>query len=265
MRLLSILICVLSLSVSKAQEFSSAFYDSVLTLEKKIFEETDNERRTRFLLLKAGLYKQHGDFESSLHNLERIDLSNLTILSKDQVLYQKALVEYLLGKYFAARSDLNQISSPSKDTSSYLLRLSALILVELKNWNLSKEILLKTARIQKMADSTHLKELPIKTNEKIIARARTLSSVIPGAGQLYSGKPGRALTSFSLNVSLLSFGIWNISQGYYAFGFVSGISPFIKFYKGGIQYSEYLAIEYNQRENEKLRKLYRDQIFKIFP
>lgn len=94
----------------------------------------------------------------------------------------------------------------------------------------------------------------MKPKRKSPALARTLS-IIPGAGYLYTGHKGSALTSLIVN-SLLGYATYtSIKGGNYG---VAGICGFlsVSFYIGNINGAGRSAIRYNRKkESEQIRKL----------
>ncbi len=96
----------------------------------------------------------------------------------------------------------------------------------------------------------------MKQKKKKPALARILS-ILPGAGYLYTGHKGSALTSFIVN-SLLGYATYtSIKKGNYGMAGVCGFLS-ISFYMGNINGAGRSAVRYNRKKkNEQIKKLER--------
>ncbi len=79
--------------------------------------------------------------------------------------------------------------------------------------------------------------------EKLNPKAVRHLSIIPGLGQLYAGYPKEALNSFILATALLSLYTYTIINYSVIDGFLAIIPWFQRYYVGGLEKTEQLAIE----------------------
>jgi TM2 domain-containing membrane protein YozV len=63
--------------------------------------------------------------------------------------------------------------------------------------------------------------------------AKTLSTILPGLGQMYAGKPGHAAISMLLTGGSILYSAVSFTTGYYATAVLTGIPLTVKFYLGG--------------------------------
>jgi len=103
---------------------------------------------------------------------------------------------------------------------------------------------------------------------KKLKKAQTLSTFLPGAGQLYAGYLGEGLTNVSLQLAALAFTGYAFLSHYYLTAFIVGYGIFSKFYIGGINRLEYLVNKknyellrgYNHRLKEEIIDLFGDNL-----
>ena len=83
--------------------------------------------------------------------------------------------------------------------------------------------------------------------------------MIPGLGQAYAGHPVEGLFNFTLNLAFLSFGAYEIFEGYYITGYFVGAIGINKVYFGGHARTAYLLRKHNymQQKNfcEKIKSI----------
>jgi len=94
------------------------------------------------------------------------------------------------------------------------------------------------------------------------ALALTLSAIVPGAGKVYTGKYGDALSSFLL----VAINAWQASSGFDKLGRKNVYGWFFasmatSFYLGNLYGSFHSAHEFNQTQNEKFSFKAQDAIF----
>ena len=90
---------------------------------------------------------------------------------------------------------------------------------------------------------------------KKIKTAENLTMFLPGAGQVYAGRPGEGTLNFLIQLSCLAFGAHQLSNGFTTFqfwnafpftGYLGGIGMWNKIYQGGIKRAGIIAEETNQ-------------------
>ncbi|MGD8255784.1 MAG: tetratricopeptide repeat protein [Syntrophobacterales bacterium] len=97
-----------------------------------------------------------------------------------------------------------------------------------------------------------LKQRP-ETVKKSPAVAGTLSAVLPGAGHLYTGRPGQAASSFLLNALFIAGAVIAFQNDSPVLG---GILVFFElgWYTGGIRSAAQAAREENEKQERKFRR-----------
>ena len=241
---------------------SQTYVDSLLVLEKRVFDISNGavDRRTVILLDKARFQKAYKDFDGAIATLNRIEPAAVSDSIKSKYYYELCLLYVLNNNTLAANGILDELKRFSIAGNSELLEL--LIYNDLHQWENCKRKLLKSA-ITRNKDTMQLSKLSITAKKKDADKAQLYSTILPGLGQVYAGKPGRGLTSFVLNGGTLAFAGISIYTGYYVTATNFGLLPWLKFYKGGIVYSERLCDAYNKQEAENLCEQYRKAIFDL--
>ncbi len=259
------LICTFLLggySISSAQHgvfnepdslFKIKLYDEALVAFERInYFQTEPAIKTEALFRKAEKLKQLKRFNDAEKCLNRIDLSELSDSVSYKVRYQTALCAYLGGNFTDAESYLTQLFFylPDSTVNCKALPLFSLVLNELHKWKEAEHKLLLFAKFSKEKDSIanqihtlySLKKIPkLKNMEK----AKLLSSIIPGSGQMYAGYFWEGLGNASLQAVCLGFTGMAIWQKYYISSLFVGYSTFFRFYQGGILRVEYLVNKKN--------------------
>ena len=243
-----------SLLAARNFELASVYY------EKAIFHADNPKDYNSYLRKQADLYKKVKKFDKSAEALERINKSNLTTLEKSDLFYQLSFSYFMIDNY--AKSYFNWLQYEiivSQDPSEDALLLKTLLFAKLEKWKESQNAFLAYTK-----DSSNSSQEVFSAIEKIKKKspekAENLSYIIPGAGQVYAGKPLRGLTSFAIQGGLLAFAAYNFFNGYYFSGTFTGVSLFYVFYMGGARHAGYLAEEYNKTQNEKAYNLINDLI-----
>jgi tetratricopeptide (TPR) repeat protein len=92
-----------------------------------------------------------------------------------------------------------------------------------------------------------------ETAKKSPAVAGTLSAILPGAGHLYAGRPGKAASSFLLNALFIAGAVIAFQNDSPVLG---GILVFFElgWYTGGIRSAAQAAREENQNQERKFRR-----------
>ncbi|MFN0048885.1 MAG: hypothetical protein ACKVOU_07175 [Cytophagales bacterium] len=116
------------------------------------------------------------------------------------------------------------------------------------------------AENQPLSDSIHLVfEKLSRTHFYNPKKAKTLSKILPGLGQLYTKDYKNSLNSFGLNAGLLALGIWSAII-YTPFDGIIWIAPWLRrYYVGGYKKAELIAIS----QNEKIENWYLMRIMNI--
>ncbi|WP_229368479.1 hypothetical protein [Fibrisoma limi] len=176
-----------------------------------------------------------------------------------QLRYQQILCAYLAGQFENTRSLLERlpVEHPGAPYSPLLECIRVFTLNELHRWA-EAAVAYREAIGRLGADTTSddpYRRLPKLKRE---SKAQWLSTFLPGAGQLYAGKPGEAILSILVQSAGLYFGVTSFLNAYYLSAWGVGAALFGSFHAGGVRRSQALVRQYNQRQisafNERVKK-----------
>ena len=253
-----ICICLSGVSSIRAQEIAIAdslakvgqFELAYLYYEKAIFKAESPEVFNAQLFKLGSAYKERGSFQNYAYTLERINKFVLGKEERDQLHYELAFAYYMNKEYGKAQFNFLQYESRLPAYSDDALLLKTLLNGRLEKWDEAEEAYIAYSNDSsvKVEDVfSDIRALKRKNPEK----AENLSYFLPGAGQMYAGKPLRGITSFALQSGMLAFAAFNFLNGYYVSGTFTGVSLFYVFYMGGARHAGYLAEEFNKRQKNK--------------
>lgn len=221
----------------------------------------------RWLLEKSRLYKLEGRFEEAYQTLQRAtSIQQSDTITQISFLYESALTAYLNGKSDPSLSHLQELKYYFPDTLIYMADLVEILdLNEQERWGLAKEKTVawsETFRIpidsEMYAPMLHYK--PLRPNKALL-----LSMLLPGSGQMYAGHWGKGFLSLLINAGLISFTVFNFSQGFYLSGAFTGVSLFYLFYNGGAQYAMELAEKYNKETTRNFKERVKEKLLSFQP
>ena len=232
--------------------------EALVAFERINYFSNDAGIKTEALYRKAECLKQLKQFADAERCLNRIDLSELKDSVSYKIRYQTALNAYLGGNFPDAESYLTQMFFYISDSNltRHALPLFALVLNEQQKWKEAEQKLLAYVSNRGKSDSLsseiqilyHKKNIPkLKNMEK----ARLMSSIMPGTGQMYAGYFWEGMGNASAQVICLAFTGVAIWQKYYLSSLFVGYSTFFRFYQGGLVRVEYLV---NKKNYELTRK-----------
>ncbi len=251
MRFLLIIIfcCVISFSGS-SQSIDSLFrladlyyqdgkWDRAVLLYEKINYLSDSTpQKYNAIYRKAICYKKIKEYGKAFDELQQIVPAYVDDSLGMLVLYERALNSYLAANYAEVEACYYIWKSLSFDSNQYLNALIWLRLLaynESQQWDKAYQLLNEYFPIQgNDSDLQRLYQLyqePPKLRNP--EKARILSSIVPGAGQLYAGYPGEAVYSFLLNASMLTLSAVLFYHKYYLTAWLGGLGLLWRFYSGG--------------------------------
>lgn len=222
------------------QEYSSAL------LEIERLRYTKKTLSASFYLKKLQCLRGMGEYEKALYEYE-INIPS-KIKEVPEIQLEVALTNYLLSNH-PATLELTQKIEKGDTLFLEASTLHALSLAKTGEVKKSKEIFEHLSKTYPgttvLKNNLLLTDELLRTKEKSPATARILS-IIPGAGYLYAGHKGSALTSLFIN-SLLAYATYSsIKEKNYG---VAGIMGFfsISFYIGNITGAGRCAKRYNEK------------------
>ena len=242
---------LLNIYVTRADSFYQAgdFSKSILDCERILFLTNDFSIKTKTLFLKANCYKQMASFNDAALTLMSVRTLGLSAESKYDLFYELALNNYFAGNADEALTYLEQLqdidSARSFAGNTFLLNI--LVMNTLGRWDSAKALVQQSSFF---TENQKKDLLLIYAQNKRPFNAKRLdwySRFVPGSGQLITGHWVEGGLSFFVCASALSFGIFEVYNGYYLTGYFLGAGFLNGFYYGGLRRLSIL-VEY---ENKK--------------
>ena len=255
-------------SLRRIKQYSAA----LLAYERAYFEHSEfpdtnlsasdfQAAQNACLLRKVYCLKEMGAFEEASKNTLRFDLNNLPDTSQSVLRNEIVVCYFLAGFYEDALSQIQQLRFFVKDSTlhhpSDLWEILAL--TQLKRYAEAKEGFMKYKERNKLTvDVEAVFSFAKKPKFRNAKKAKTLATLLPGAGMMYAGNPKEGIISLLLQAGTLAFAGGSIWNGYYFSGFLTGLGLFQAFYFGGIRRTELLV----ERHNQQLIKIYGQKVTK---
>ena len=225
-------------------------YDlSALKYEEIVYCSNNRDIVIKAKLGKAYCKKMQGNYSGALWELNRIAVDQLLNNSlKCSIYHEKALLNYLLDDFMEAEFMLNKMEYFVKDSllvknSNYL---KCLVLAGLDKWD-EVDVCIKT-----MLDTNKVKlaEYQEYKKHKSLKKAKLLSYLFPGLGQVYAGSIVGGISSSLLQFGALGFTALSFYHGFYFSGALTGIPIFFSLFTGDKSHTVYLV----NKRNEKIAK-----------
>ncbi len=213
---------------------------------------------------KAYCLKQQGLYAATVTFLD----GQLAQSYPDSLHYQfrreQVMCAYLAGQFDNALSLLDRMAylHPQQAVTPLLLGIKVLSLNELQRW---PEADLSFRKLQTLtaADTIQLSPYAKLPQLKSEAKAERLSTFIPGAGQLYAGRPGEAVLSLLVQSAGLYFGITSFWQHYYLSAWGVGAGLFGSFHAGGVRRAVVLVRERNRKVSAAFNAQAKQQVLEL--
>ena len=264
--LICIFLCVTSLiSRTYASDYfsnalkiysKSQFFNASIEFERAVFYETDNNIIAECKYYKSCCYKELGETQKALNELNRINLFNLPDSLFFLIRYEQALCNYLNNDPNQSLWNIEEIKDKCRDSSKIndIIPLNILCLNAVKRmddalslWNsfldnsglqdsVRQDLKMKISLLYKN------KNLPKFRSPR---KAQNLSRFIPGSGQMYCGEVLEGTFNLLMNASILGFAFYEFYTHYYFTGYFIGLGIFNKTYTGGMHRAYLLAEEKN--------------------
>jgi TM2 domain-containing membrane protein YozV/cytochrome c-type biogenesis protein CcmH/NrfF len=225
------------------------YFESSVSYERVLFGNYDLNTEYRAITGKLSCLKKQQQFAKAVTFIAQNMHNDLPDTIKTGLLYEQTLCSYLTAYFENTISLVDQISNnyPAYDNLAFLHMLKILSLNELQRWNEAKaeyqEWLKNFTNIDTIVNPYI--SLPKLKNENT---AQWLSTFIPGAGQIYAGKPFEGLVTILLQGGAIYFGIITWQQKYYISAWLGGVGLFGSFHNGGVRRSEVLVKQYNRKK-----------------
>jgi hypothetical protein len=225
------------------------YFDTVTELKRLLFFEENNEYNYEANLLIGKSYKQGAKFSDAIRHLTLAEINAKTIDELYETRIEIIRINILRRTTRRAIKLLDSLESDRRFTDK---------LDEIKYWRgwvyMFADDWEKAAQTFGEIDSTHV--LKILADEVVddlysVSFAKTISYIIPGTGQIYTGE---YISGF------LSLG-WNVLWGYLTIkaliaerifdGIVIANFLWLRFYRGNLQNAENFAMEKNLVRSNK--------------
>ena len=241
---------------------TTEYNDLTLALiERNIFETADVDKINSFLTEKTSIEIEMNRFDEAVKTLIRIDTLNLSSEQKTDFHWRLSMYLTLSEKFDQALNEIDKISIQNDSTKLKITLLKAFIFNEVENFESCRNVLLSDSLLKScLTDSTLM---TVEANLKNPDKAKLASTLFPGLGQFYAGKPLKGIVSLVLTAGFLTFGIYNFNEGYYVMSVLSGLFPALKFYSGGKQLAYKLSEKENASRIQKIKLIYRKTIYEL--
>lgn len=254
------------------KEPDTVVFQNLIDIEKKILFLKNEDDNVSLLIKKSEIYKEIGDYHKSLLTLERIQFSSISDSLKSVVYSQLSLLSFLTEYYqqSVAYADLALLyRGYNKDFDSMSEIVKILSLNELEDYQYA--YLSGIEHINNNFDNNEILDVKLKEWELLYSqksipkfkkpsKAETMSAIIPGMGQMYSGFYWEGMTNLGIHLVLLGGTAFAVYKTYYLTSYFAGAAVFIRFYQGGIRRSEYLAHKRNYLEKRKFNDNVKENI-----
>lgn len=224
------------------------YLEASIAYERILFSGSNTNDRYYAIIRKTQCLKQQRLFDQAVNFLKPYLTETLPDSARYQLFTEQIVCAYLAGSYENAISLVEQIniqfSARKPDTK--LLLIEVLCLNKWQQWNRAAEVY--TAFFGAWKSATYENPYLHLPRLKSVNKAQWLSTFIPGAGQIYAGKPLEALVSIIIQGAGLYYGITSFLDHYYLSAWLAGAGLFGSFHMGGVRRSEVLVNQYNQKQ-----------------
>ena len=241
-----------------------AFRQAAVTYERIVFLAEVEGERSQALLKKAYAEKQIGRQDAAMIALKRIPLYGIPDTLQAQAFYERILGHYLMGAYQEALYEWERMHHflPDSLLSPQVRLLEILTLNELRQWDSAK--VRCTRYLAEKGDSLSVSDIYPKTPTlKNPKKAARLSLILPGAGQLYAGKPLAALSNLVLQGGSVWFTVVSFSSGHFLSGIGTGAPMWLRFYLGGAKNARFLVNKTNAKRSSAYNTTIRNTLINL--
>lgn len=227
------------------------FTQAQLVFERVVFLSKDKITQNQALLYKAYCHKNLKQFALAQETIERAEILPQQDSSNYVLLYEAVLNAYLAQQYQQSLKFIDIIKNTITDSAKVqsIQFLEILALNETYQWEQAKKICAQYIKAHGLTqDIQELYGFVDKKPFKSIKKAKTLSWIFPGAGQMYAGAVGRGISSSLLTLGALAFGVWSGINGYYVSAVFTGLGMGRTFYTGGRRHAGYQVKQRNLKK-----------------
>lgn len=229
------------------------FARAALEYERVIFGTTDPNTINTALFGRARSFKQMQQFANASAELRRIIMFALSPEELFYYFYEKILCYYLGGSFYEARGAIEEMHLFIEDYASCnpTLILQVLVYNELQQWDQARIVALRFAYCfpepQRDSLKTIIEQMYSPRNLPNL-KSRRMANVlafIPGLAHIYTGNWVEGMVSFLLNSAALTFGVYEVLNGFFITGYLVGAGILSATYFGGFGRAAFLVDKYN--------------------
>jgi len=257
-RLLIFILFFYSFHTLTATDISIAIPE-IRELYYRIYTATEAEEKALDYLKIAGIYSDNEYYDYSDKALEKaVSLAKSSVL-KEKIKLLQAANSIFKKKYDVAQLKLLEILTLSESIETKNEAADLLIIVSAYqfDWEIINEI---SEKYPDFVNCDVDSLLAHQNTKKSIIKAKILSGIFPGSGQLYAGDLRNFINSFAIN-SLLFWANTDIAiKGDYLSAVLFFSSFTYRFYSGGIYQAGKSAEKYNQQIDNQLK----EKLFRLF-
>lgn len=230
------------------------YFEASVAYERILFSGSNINDRYYAINRKTQCLKQQRLFDQAVNFLKPYLTETLPDSARYQLFTEQIVCDYLAGNYENAVSAVEQINIEfsSRKPDAKLLLIEILSLNKLQRWNRAAEVY--AAFFSEGKPATYENPYVHLPRLKSVNKAQWLSTFIPGAGQLYAGKPLEAFVSIIIQGAGLYYGITSFLDHYYLSAWLAGAGLFGSFHMGGVRRSEVLVNQYNQKQADAFNR-----------
>jgi len=250
--------------LANAKQQAKNYIEASVLYERILFNTSDEQVAYKAIMGKIQCLKQAHDFVKAKLYIK----ANINLLTKDSFktnLFQEWVTcTYLSNDLEETLSLIEQAKTnyPNAD-NNWLSFIKILSLNEQNKWN-DARIEYKAWLVKNKLDSNEVNIYQYKPRLKSESRAQWLSTVIPGGGQFYVGKPWEGLMAVLIQASCVWYGVASFENKYYLSAWFIGGGLFGSFHQGSVRRVEELARQYNKRKSSAFNTVLRNQIITDF-
>ena len=236
-------------------ELQTGEYEQAVSLFQRVLFFSDGPYRDKSFLALAECYSHMHESEKALRfydlaydNAESDSLAN-------EILFKKASLKLLERRFMPALGDLFLVTSLSRTDSIRLSLYLGTSYFGLKDFDRAQSYFLQcitpadSSSILKIDSLFHRNEKYHRLNPKA---AKIMSIIVPGSGQLYTGHIKEGLNSLLLTGALAVLTVNTMIRLSYLDAMVSVFPWFYRYYAGGLNNAEELAMERIQEHESEI-------------